>query len=295
MATGPDSDAERDKGEQPIRIIFDDEEKSPAPSSPSPEKPEAGTPPPATPPAPESHDEPEGSFMDVVTNISEAFTFPFAGDGKYVVTGGVLAILIVFGSWYLPIVGPYLTIPCLMIYCISQVLFFAFFVKIIRLSGFGDDELPDWPDLTAPWDEVFKPWIFIGLAIVTSYVVPSVVIHLGGGRIGVTVAALLAGSVYFPMQLLALAIIDDLRALNPVLVVRSVLRTQVQYSLCVAFLWSAVITSTLLVTAFFVVVPFRLVGLILVHCFALYFFSVYSRILGKLYRFNARKLEWMKR
>jgi hypothetical protein len=121
------------------------------------------------------------------------------------------------------------------------------------------------------------------------------------------VAAMLFGSVYFPMALLAVAIKDSAFAANPIFVVPSMFKVFGHYLVAVVLSGAVyglhILGQVMIVTLFPEGIDTKsintLLGMGAVRAFwafmGIYLLAVNMRILGLLYLVNQRKLGWIGR
>jgi hypothetical protein len=108
-------------------------------------------------------------------------------------------------------------------------------------------------------------------------------------------AAILYGCVCFPMALLAVSVFDSVAAVNPLLVIPSILRIPLQYLLTVLLL-GGVLALRWTGEAFLEnLLPIPILVRIVFGFAGLYLLTVEMRILGLLYLANKDRLGWFNR
>jgi hypothetical protein len=164
----------------------------------------------------------------------------------------------------------------------------------------GKNEMPDWPDMSDFSGEVRSPF-FQFLGLVALCFAPAIVLTIyaghaeeGGPWLGVaTVAAMLIGAIYFPMAFAAVAMYDSLGAVNPLLIVPSILKIPKEYAITIA-LFAVILTVRWVCVN---VVP-ELLGIpyilpaIIANFLGLYLLVVEMRILGLMCRTKKDELGW---
>ena len=94
---------------------------------------------------------------------------------------------------------------------------------------------------------------------------------------------------YFPMGLLALALFDSVAALNPVVIVKAIVRIPFRYLLaCLLFFLVYYVNASF--GGYLAEITF--VGMVIQTFFSLYTMMVAMRILGLIYYANAKKIGW---
>ena len=240
--------------------------------------------------------------------LTRAFSYPFKGSGPILLAIGTIGLVL------LKIVSPILImfsgcfglLAALFAYVFTYGYLSAFAISIISSSATGEDELPDWPDFTGFWSDILRPVLliiatavmsllplFISVTFVVIFVlkgsffdIPEIRLTLGYALIACMIWALL----YFPMGLLAIAMFDSVAALNPVLMVKSISKIPLRYLLACLFFFLVFFLNSVL-AGYFTQIP--IVGLVVRMFCSFYLMMVAMRILGLLYKANARKLDWL--
>ena len=235
----------------------------------------------------------EAEQKPFVPQALHAFQYPLQGDGLIlIISGGVfLAVidlvsivaisgfLVVFGTGYLV----------------------AFLRRIITSSANGEERMPDWPDITDFAEDIRVPfWQFIATAVfsfapVIFLYVYALVWAQPADSFWLTpalFAGLAVSCTYFPMAFLALAMYETLAALNPVLIVLSILNIWRGYALTLLLLGVAVLIRWGGEHALHHILPIPILPTLIVNIFGLYLLVVEVRLLGVLYRTHRRDLDW---
>jgi pSer/pThr/pTyr-binding forkhead associated (FHA) protein len=158
-------------------------------------------------------------------SISGAFVFPFRRNGLILlVSGTVFFVIINLLSGAAGIVGGGLGI-------FSCGYLFGFLQSIITTSALGETDMPGWPE----FDDWLENCLEFFLQLVGIFVVclgPAIAYSVFVTNVQVWLAAALwiAGLLYLPMALLAVSMYDSLMALNPMLIVLSILRVPLEYA-----------------------------------------------------------------
>ncbi len=222
--------------------------------------------------------------------LGRAFVYPFKGSGIFLLMAatGCLAVL-EFLSW-VPFVW------------ILQILFggylCAYYISVISSSAAGEEELPDWPDFTNLWDDIFRPVLLVGAAILVSlapliiYVRANLLGLLSGElRIPQSLVYVFAAwfLLYLPMGLLTIALFDSLNALNPLVIAKAIIKIPLRYLQgCVLFFLVYYVNTSL--AGYLDAIP--VLGFVIRVFFSFYMTMVAMRILGLIYHANTKKLGW---
>jgi hypothetical protein len=172
---------------------------------------------------------------------------------------------------------------------------FAYMQRIISSSALGEDEVPDFPDVTEIWSDIILPFLlFTGTSLVSFAPVLAVAVLLHEHDLfwPILIAVLAACGFYFPMALLAVGVTDRFLALSPHIVVPSILRVLAPY------LVACLVLATLAGLRFGMAwgldfVPIPIVPSIIDGFVSLYFLIVEMRILGLLFRSYRHRLGWL--
>ena len=194
---------------------------------------------------------PEESFFN---SARGAFRYPVKGDGMILlVCGGFLFLLVDAATFLARFAFIYGLIAVIFLTIFATGYLTRYLQNIITNSAGGDDEMPDWPDLSDYSSEVTTPF-FHFLGMVLFCFAPAIFLTIyaadseGGAWLGwATVAAIIIGAVYFPMAFTAVAMFDSLAAVNPLLVIPSILKIPKKYALTIALFGAILILRWLAV------------------------------------------------
>lgn len=224
--------------------------------------------------------------------LVDAFAYPFRGKGLVILISGTLFFILM--DWFL---------SCL--YIIAFAYFYNFLKDIIVTSAQGEDELPPWPEFTDIITDIVTPCFqFLGMVLICAG--PGLAWLIYGpevGKLPIAFALFLLGAFYFPMALVGVAMFDSLSAMNPLLILNSIMKIASHY-LVVFFLLLVLLTvkyagtiggnlirasSDDLGTRIFLFFALGVVS----EFAALYLFIVMTRALGVMYYVNRKRLGWV--
>ena len=176
----------------------------------------------------------------------------------------------------------------------------AFLRRVITSTVDGDEEMPEWPEMQDFSSDVFAPFMqLIGTVIFCFAPMIGLTVYALGGSHGdsawlgwATTAAMLFGCVYFPMAFTAVAMTDSVLAVNPMVIIPSIMKVLRQYVLTVVVLAAILLARWLLHRLLDRILPIPLLPTIITSLIGLYLLVVEMRILGLLYRSNKDRLGW---
>lgn len=187
-----------------------------------------------------------------------------------------------------------LLIPLLVIafivYVIVSVYIFWYFSLCIQQSALGSAKAPETlMDDSSFWEMTCKMIRFFSCMIIC--LGPAAIYFYRNEVLDAIFYCILAGGVFFlPMALMATTIFDSVAGLNPVLIIRSIIKVFKQYT-CVVLIY-CVFVGLIVVPKFTILTivpgPIKLVW----HGVYVYFMMVMGHILGRLYYRNSEKLNW---
>ena len=231
-----------------------------------------------------------------VAGIPSAFAYPIRGSGPVVLVMVALfaLVLLAVGAWIGRILAPYgfiLTIAIDIFVCGYIVLML---LNTVAASARGEGGMPLTPavDFDNPMASAALP-LFLLIGCGALCFAPAVAYYgLGGRHMDALFAALLAiGALYFPMALLAVSVYEQIEALSPGPIVRSIVRVFGDYLLaCIVFY--VLIGLAVLAWRHITFRPAQL-ALALRLVVLLYATTAAAHVLGRLYHANRARLRWM--
>lgn len=230
-----------------------------------------------------------------IEQLSGIFSYPLTGGGKYILITGTLFFGIL--SWLADIfiiVPIYGWIFAIMVGIFIGGILSSYVMKIITYTADGDNESPDWPEISDPWGDILSPFFKIFWTIVICFA-PSlvyffIIVKSGHGIAPLFWILFLLGLLYLPMSLIAMSMLNTLRSLNPFLIIPSIIKIPLDYIIACAVL--LLIVGLRIVTDKVVAGSIPFVGSILAYLLFLYFLMIEARILGLIYNANKNKLNW---
>jgi hypothetical protein len=182
-----------------------------------------------------------------------------------------------------------------------SVYLFAFMLRLITSSAAGENEPPDWPDLSDLWDDVLRPMFLVVGTIALPLLPVSIYwiywaanvregdagLEFAGDLTLLRLLAVLAG-LYIPMALLSVAMEDHLRGLNPVRVLTSIGKVFVPYLL----VCGVMVLVILGILSLDYLPRIRVVTPVLSSVVFLYLVMIEMRLIGLLYHAYRFRLNW---
>jgi DNA-directed RNA polymerase subunit RPC12/RpoP len=237
--------------------------------------------------------------------VPGAFRFPFVGNGPWILGTGTIFFTFLAIGCRVPLFG-------LIIFFMMYGMLGMFLFDVVRTAAQEHNPELDWPDFGDIGGVVMEGLRFIGASL-TVFGPAILCLFMAGisfwgpptslGNIGIhtgvwAVAAVLfflGGIVYYPMAMLSVAMLDTIMGVNPVLVVRGIVRAPLQYA-CVWALLTMLLFARMgiafgvshipsLVVSLAVFLPIRFVGF--------YGLIVSAHLLGLLYRARGQKFGWL--
>ncbi|HZQ46278.1 MAG TPA: hypothetical protein VFC07_04645, partial [Verrucomicrobiae bacterium] len=163
-----------------------------------------------------------------------------------------------------------------------------------------DEREASLPDITNFFEDILIPCLQLLATVLLSFG-PLIGVLIwsfndGGNLAGMAmIPAIVLGCLYFPMGFLAVAMFDTITALNPMLIVPSIIKLPMQYLVACVILAAAFAVRWFGNGLLQAIIPIMIVPDIISSFIGLYFLTVQCRILGLLYFTNKPRLGWFKR
>jgi hypothetical protein len=224
--------------------------------------------------------------------VAKAFKYPLRGNGLILLCIGtvIYALIDAFLMSEVRFLNFYKLVAKLILFVLGYGYLFAYMQRIVTSSANGEDEPPEWPEISDITSDVVAPFFQLVFALLFAFV-PSWFVAEFLGQIPGEFVKLLGG-LYFPMALLAVAMSGSYSGFNPIFVVSSIMRIQKPYfQTCLVFL-ALVFTWTHVRKAFYHLVDIPVVPQLAYWFGYLFVLIVAMRILGMLYYLHRRQLGW---
>jgi hypothetical protein len=254
-------------------------------------KPETPAPPPPPPSANVRRPLPRSSapkvYRTFFQSLPEAFRYPLKQDGLILLISGTVVFTLV--DYFQKFAGSFI------IAILSFGYMAAYMQKIVACSAQGDANLPDWPEFSNYWEDIVHPALLLGGSFAVS-LGPAIGFWFWtdldpSTRLMGAIALFAFGCIYLPMALLAVSMYTSLFALNPLLIVPSMIRIPREYF--VACLLLGALAGFKMLSSF---LPGRIhipiLPTVIVSFLSLYCVTLEMRVLGLLYFCKKRELNW---
>ncbi len=240
------------------------------------------------------------------TALLSAFAWPLQGGGIFILLAGAGGFAVALWVANHIALGPYGGIVSLLIQGAMYGYLAAYAFEVIAATTRGEDKAPDFPDFSdvavtfwEPLNRMVCTGVFSFGPALAVYAYPKLLAlfewkasTLPEPWQTLVLAALAAlGALYFPMGLLAVALYEDLRELNPLRIMPSIIRVFGQYSV-VCGLFATVmglpLALDLLLPKWLPMLLANFLSLLLL----LYGLMGGMRLIGLFYRAHKEKLDW---
>jgi pSer/pThr/pTyr-binding forkhead associated (FHA) protein len=236
--------------------------------------------------SPEAQGEP--APRGFASRVPQAFKYPLQGDGILLLAGGVVFILI------LDLLTRFSGLLGLLVGLGGSGYLATYYQRILVSSAQGETEMPTWPDFT-DFTELLMPLGQCAATVLISFGPAILLFAFASQETSVAGwAALVAGCVYFPMAFTAVAMADSVGALNPLVVIPSILRIPVDYSLSVILLVGLFLLEEFGTALLGTAIPIPLLPGLISSFAGLYLLCVMLRLMGLLYLVHKDDLGWFR-
>jgi hypothetical protein len=245
---------------------------------------------------------PTDHHANFFTSLPGAFVYPFKSKSlMFLICGTVFFALVNFLGTY--------SIWLRIVYIGYT---FAYLQRVIHTAAQGLDEAADWPEISEFWQDIIVPFFqTLGLFLVCFGPVIALVIwaDFAASKSALDPLAILlndpvnltllistgfGGAVYYPMALLALAMLDSVVSINPLVVIPAICRAPLEYLVVLivtAFIFAVKIAQGFLAD----LIPIPALPELIIAGVGLYFLTLQGRMLGLMYYAKREKLGWINR
>ena len=221
-----------------------------------------------------------------------AFGYPLRKDGAILLVCGTIVFSFLGGAtWVLSHVmfaGGIIGVAYILCLVMTVGYSFSFMQNVVQSSARGDEAMPDWPEISAFWDDMVVPFFrFLTLWLVCLGPGVGVLFLSPAAGIGL----LLLGLFCLPMAILTVSMADSIGGLNPFVVFSGIGKAPLPYlATCGVFLLVIAVTHGTQMLLEWTGIP--IIPTVLSSFISLYGISVEMRLLGLLYYTNKSKLAW---
>jgi len=235
--------------------------------------------------------------------VRDAFAYPLRGDGFILLIAGGLLFLVIDAAKFIVRFAFIYGLAAFVILTIFGAGYLtAYLRRILNSSADGEKNMPDWPEITDFGSDIASPFFQL-IGTVAFCFAPAIAVTIyaffapeGGEWLGwLTTASIVFGCAYFPMAFTAVAMFDSLVALNPLLIVPSILKIPREYLLTIVLLAAILSLRKLSHSILPGILPIPILPSLLADFFELYLMAVEMRVLGLLYQTKKDELGWFRR
>jgi pSer/pThr/pTyr-binding forkhead associated (FHA) protein len=214
--------------------------------------------------------------------ITRSLSYPFRGNG---------IIILLCGTLFFGLLGivPFLGLLVISVRVILWGYLFAFMQRIIVTSSQGEDDPPEFPEVSDYSTDILMPFFHLFITLVVS-LLPAILAFAFLGTLAGEFALVLS-ALYYPMAVLGVAMSDSYTALNPVFVLSSIMKCFKQY-LVACFVFAGLMFFYNNVQDMIYEIEIPILPYFIFWFVFLVFLMIGMRILGMLYYLNKQKLGW---
>ena len=173
---------------------------------------------------------------------------------------------------------------------------FSFLKKVIYASAEGDEQMPDWPELSEWQADIISPMFqFVVISVLSFGPALAVQIWSDGDYPWLVWLVAVLGCFYFPMAFLGVAMFDSLAALNPLFILGSILKVPREYLVAALVFAGIVGLRWLSETALGMLLRIPLAPALFADLLGLGLLIIEARILGLLYLSQKAALGWFRK
>jgi len=232
--------------------------------------------------------------------IPEAFSYPFKGNGLILlISGTVFFGLVKTAGSFTGFLGPYGFVIGAGIGIFVTGYLFSYAKSIITSTANGEASPPDWPDCTEWQDDIVEPFFQL-VGLIALYFGPAIILqwwHPADPALAnvISVATVVLGALLAPMGVMALAMLDNLGALNPILLIVSVARIPLSYLVAATFFELLVLVCLKAGDFINLLLPVPVLPGLVSGFLKLYLTLAAMRLLGQLFVAKKNELGWFNR
>ena len=212
--------------------------------------------------------------------VKDAFPYPFRGGGlSMLIVGGVLGAISDLVS-LAPLLGFFGSMVILGY-------FIGIYFQIIQSTATGATEAPEYPEVSNIIEDLVYPVLQVIVVAFVSFI--PLILTVAFTDLS-PVPGIVLGIAYFPMAMMAVVVLGELRAANPAFVIRSIVSAGGVYWVAVASLLVLYCVESLVLE---LLGKSFIIGSLIVAFLGMYSLMVNGRILGLIYREREEELGWL--
>lgn len=240
----------------------------------------------------------EAQPQSFYARLPGAFTYPFKGPGLWIIVGWLVFRIVLWVLGLILSIPPYMGVISMALAIFALGYICAYMLKLIVSSAAGEEEPPDWPEVSSFWDDILRPLLLViatGVAVFLPLWIYMIVLFWSPGGFEAMTAFPLAmvllwalGAFLLPMALLGVAMHSNLSGLNPVRIVVSIAKVFGPYLVTCILL--ALATAGRYAYGFLPRIP--IASAVLSEAVAMYSLMVEMRLIGLIYHSYSLRLNW---
>lgn len=240
--------------------------------------------------------------IEFFTEVPRAFKYPFAGDGLFLLAGGTMFFGFLDLANYVARHAFAFGLRTMMMrvvvftFILGTGYLFSYLKSIIACTAEGEEQMPDWPELSQWKEDIVSPMFqFLILSLLSFGPALALYIWSDGDYPWLVWLAGLLGCFLFPMAFLGVAMFDSLAALHPLFVLGSIARIPREYSVTALVFTGIVGLRWLCETELAVLLRIPLVPALIADLLCIGLLIIEARILGLLFLSCKPLLGWFRK
>ena len=165
--------------------------------------------------------------------------------------------------------------------------FIGIYFQIIQSTATGATEAPEYPEISNVIEDLVFPVFQVIFVAFVSFIP---LILMAAFTEGTLMPGIVLGIAYFPMAMMAVVVLGELRVVDPVFVIRSIISTGGLYWVAVA---SLILLYLLEIMILNILGRTFIVGSLVASILGMYTLMANGRILGLIYREKEEELGWL--
>jgi len=209
--------------------------------------------------------------------VWKEFPTPFKGSGLQILIGGALLFVILDFLMFAPILGVFWAV-------FSVGYMSSYLLEVLRSRAHGEDLLPDWPPYKGFIESILGPLLQVLGATLLCFS-PAIYVYFNiNDPGGLLIVSQLIGAFFMPAALISISITRDFASLNPIKLVRLIIKTFKDYVFAVCLLYIIININVS------IEIPIPIIGSLIVKLVGVYLLTVEMKIIGLLYYTNRNSL-----
>lgn len=216
--------------------------------------------------------------------LKDIFTYAYRGSGKYILICCVVLSIVAEIVSLAPLFG-------LIAGILLSGYFSAVYFQMIQSTATGNDEAPQFPELSNIFEDIIWPMLQITVVSMVSFG-PLFAYLIGSDEpVAIVTWALLGlGVVYFPMAMLAVVVLGRTSMVSPHIVIPAIIRAGWLHWVSVFLLVVLYVIGNIIEGIFS---DYFIIGTLVMSAVGAYTLMTQARILGVIYRERQDELGWL--